>query len=108
MNIQSPWFQRRLESLPKEEQHAFSRHQHPCQDTNFTGLVVARCCAQALRGEIGHPSEVKRLAVAYDKDGFELEVLVSSESQLAELRKMHPVYRGYLVYWRVERDDTAA
>ena len=94
--------------LTPQEQRPDPAGTTTCQDNNFTGLVVARCCAQALRGEIGHRSEVKRIAVAYDRDGFELEVLVSSESQLPELRKMQPVYRGYLVYWRVERNDKAA
>ena len=90
-------FHKRLQSLPPDEQEVFRSYQHSCQDKGFTGFVAARCCAQALHGEIRHNREVKRVEPALDPEGFVLSVVVSSD-----VWKWERFYRGYKVYQKIE------
>jgi hypothetical protein len=95
-------FQRRLQSLPADEQRAFAIRQHPCQDRSFTGMVMARCCAQARWNEIRHHEVVQRVAMAADRYGFILEVVVKGDVRGLRLWEAQPVYRGYFVVVRSE------
>jgi hypothetical protein len=99
------WFKLKLESLPPDEQSAFLNHRHPCQDKNYTGMVLARCCAQALQAEVCADEAVKRVSLCFDKNGFELEVILRDPAQLEKRRSLLKAYRGYQVYWRCEKDE---
>src|SRR5262245_10919896 len=96
-------FQKCLQSLPPDEQELFRMYRHPCQERGFTGLVVARCCAQALYGEIKHHKEVKRVEPALEAHDFVLCVMLNSD-----VWKWERTYRGYKVYHRIERETPKA
>jgi hypothetical protein len=100
------WFEKQLNSLPADEQPSFREGRHPCQEKSFTGYVVTS--AEALRCQIGHDPDVKRVAVAGDKDGPQLEVILKNDSRLVAFKTSRPIFRGYKVYWRVEHDKPAA
>jgi hypothetical protein len=94
-------FQKRLQSLPPDEQEAFRMYRHPCQEKDLLlGLIVARCCAQVLYGEIKHHKEVRRVEPACDSEGWVLCVVLNSD-----VWKWERVYRGYKVYPRREREN---
>jgi hypothetical protein len=96
-------FQKCLQSLPPEEQEAFRMYRHPCQERGFPGLVVARCCAQALYAEIKHHKEVKRVEPALAAQDWVLCVVLNSD-----VWKRERAYRGYKVYHRIERENPKA
>ena len=90
-------FEHRLQSLPPDEQEAFRRSRHPCQDKDVAGLKAACACARALLAEMGEKKEVKHVEVGADSTGWLLVVVLSAEIPLWE-----PYYRGCKVYRKDE------
>jgi hypothetical protein len=92
-------------SLPEDEQDAFRRHQHPCQDNNYTGWIVARCCAGALQAELRNLKHFKRVEVgAWGRNSSHLWVLVVIVSQDCDWTPI-PFYRGMMVRPKLEHEN---
>ena len=98
-------FIKRLQSLPLDERKAFWNHSHPCQDKYYDGIMAARSAAQALQAEIGHFKEVKRVEMAADSDGCQLEVVIKSDVHPEWQPGFQPIYRGFKVYRRPENEN---
>jgi hypothetical protein len=79
-------------SLPEEERRIFEDYQHPCQDKQVTGFVVARRCAETLCEKLTDHPNFKLVAPAFSSDGFFLRVVVT-----AKIETLEPFYRGFLV-----------
>jgi len=89
-------FEKRLRSLPVDEQDAFRNRRHPCQDKDYPGLIMARCCAEALQARIEPDKNVKRVEPGHDSEGFTLVVVVNADVSVRE-----SFYRGYLVHAKI-------
>ena len=98
-------FEKLLKSLPEVEQDAFRRSQHPCQDNNQTGWIVARCCAEALRAELRNLKYFKRVEVgAWVRNSNHLWVLTVIVNQDCDWKPL-PFYRGFMVSPKIEHEN---
>ena len=93
-----PWvgpkqFEKLLKSLPADEQENFRNFRHPCQDDNYTGFIVARCCAGALHAELKNYRHLIRVEPGRMSGQFILVVVVGKDCDWTPV----PHFRGFKV-----------